>query len=389
MISVINLKYSRRKLIILLVSYIILTLIIIGSGNYARISYANDSLPSIKLDKQAYTPFDIATITVYDKSKDIDPNAKDTVTVTVKGRNTINVTLYETDNNSGVFIGTVKLTPNPLLYQGDVEVRRDDWLVVVYDTLVAYASEIRYNEARLEFDREYYYDTNTAKITLYDPDADRDPYTRDKAIVYAWSDSDPTGVRIALDEKDVHTGVFEGFIKFSITNVEKHENNLLKVSDNDKIIARYIDDTLPKPSRLSSDGITTVEMKFIDAHAIYGTGIPANERVYISEPKVVSQFGEDIRVLSIGSRLAIQSELFNKQPKEQRFVYIIQVIDNDGFVEHIAYISASMQAKSGAVVTQSWTPMKRGNYTIEVFVWDSLERPIALSWMKVIRVIVS
>ncbi len=388
MISLINLKDSKRKITILLVGYIILTLIIIGSGNYASISYADDSLPTIKLDKQAYTPFDIATITVYDKSKNMDPNAKDTLTVTVKGRNVINVTLYETDNNSSIFIGTVKLTPNPLLYKGDIEVRRDDWLVVVYNTLVAYASEIRYNEARLEFDKEHYYDTDTAKITLYDPDADRDPYTRDKAIVYAWSDSDPNGVRVVLDEKDVHSGVFEGFIKF-ITSKERHENNLLRVSDNDKITARYIDDTLPKPSRLSSDNITTVEMKFIDAHAIYGTGIPANERVYVSEPKVVSQFGEDIRILSMGSRLAIQSELFNKQPKEQRFVYIVQVIDSDGFVEHIAYISTLMQAESGAVVTQAWTPMKRGNYTIEVFVWDSLEKPIALSGIKVIRVIVS
>jgi hypothetical protein len=388
MISLINLKDSKRKITILLVGYIILTLIIIGSGNYARISYADDSLPTIKLDKQAYTPFDIATITVYDKSKNMDPNAKDTLTVTVKGRNAINVTLYETDNNSSIFIGTVKLTPNPLLYKGDVEVRRDDWLVVVYNTLVAYASEIRYNEARLEFDKEHYYDTDTAKITLYDPDADRDPYTRDKAIVYVWSDSDPNGVRVALYENDAHSGVFEGFIKL-ITGKERHENNLLRVSDNDKITARYLDDTLPKPSRLSSDNITTVEMKFIYAHAIYGTGIPANERVYVSEPKVVSQFGEDIRILSMGSRLAIQSELFNKQPKEQRFVYIVQVIDSDGFVEHIAYISTLMQAESGAVVAQAWTPMKRGNYTIEVFVWDSLEKPIALSGIKVIRVIVS
>ncbi len=383
-----KLKDSKRKITILLVSYIILTLIIIESGNYARISYADDSLPTIKLDKQAYTPFEIATITVYDKSKNMDPNAKDILTVTVKGRNTINVTLYEIDNNSGIFIGTVKLTPNPLLYKGDVEVRRDDWLVVVYNTLVAYASEIRYNDARLEFDKEHYYDTDTAKITLYDPDADRDPYTRDKVIVYAWSDSDPNGVRVVLDERDVHSGVFEGLIKF-VTGKEKNENNLLRVSDNDKITARYIDDTLPKPSRLSSDNITTVEMRFIDTYAIYGTGIPANERVYVSEPKVVSQFGEDIRILSMESRLAIQSELFNKQPKEQRFVYIVQVIDSDGFVEHIAYISALMQAESGAVVTQAWSPMKRGNYTIEVFVWDSLEKPIALSGIKVIRVIVS
>jgi len=118
MVSLINLKDSKRKITILLFGYIILTLIIVVSGNYDRISYADDSIPSIKLDKQAYTPFDIATITVYDKSKNMDPNTKDILTVTVKGRNTINLTLYETDNNTSIFIGTVKLTPNPLLYKG-------------------------------------------------------------------------------------------------------------------------------------------------------------------------------------------------------------------------------------------------------------------------------
>ncbi len=366
------------------IGYLLLTLFIINDYKV----YA-DTLPSILLDKDAYTPFDIATITLNDKKKDRDPNAIDTVTVNVKGRNTLSVTLYETGNDSGVFTGRVKLTPNPLLYQGDIEVRRDDLLVVVYDTLVAAAAEIRYNEAKLVFDKEYYYDTNIVKIILYERDADRDPYTRDKVLVYIWSDSEPQGIKVPLDEMDTNAGIFEGYVELSNAKNATSKYNMLIVSDNDKIAARYIDDTLPKPSRLAADGITTAEMKFIDAHAVYGTGIPANERVFVSEPKVVSQFGEDIRVLSTGSRLAVQSQLINKQPKAQEFVYIVQVKNSDEVIEHIAYISTSIQPDGNVVVTQGWTPMKRDNYTIEVFVWDNLDKPIALSVAKVIRVIVS
>ncbi len=381
MVYTVHLRGNKKGILSFLsTSYLLLTLFI---EVYA------DTLPSILLDKDAYTPFEIATITLIDKGKDKDPNTRDMVTVTVKGRNTSNVTLHETDNNSGVFTGSVKLTPNPLLYPGDIEVRRDDWLVVTYDNLTVSAAEIRYNEAKLVFDKEYYYDTNIAKLILYEKDADRDPYTRDKVIGYIWSDSYPQGIRVTLDEIDTNVGIFEGYIELSSVKNAISKDNMLIVSDNDKITARYIDDTLPKPSGLASDGITTVEMKFIDAYAVYGTGIPANERISVSEPKIVTQFGEEIRVLSSGSRLAVQSQLFNKQPKEQEFVYIVQIKDNDGVIEHIAYISSSIQAKDNVILAQSWTPMKRGNYTIEVFVWDNLDKPVALSGAKVIRVIVS
>ncbi len=373
---------QHTKIYLLAISIIII--IFKGSIN---VDVNADTLPVLAFDKQIYTPFSIATITLHDDSKNTDPSAVDTVKVMLRGRDSVSITLSETDVDSGVFKASIRLTPNKVLYAGDVEIRRDEWLVAVYDTLIATAAEVRYNYAMLEFDREYYIDTERAVIRLVEPDADRDPYSIDKVVVNVWSESDVVGLKIALQETDRHTGIFEGTVEFAEGSYRGRDK--LKVIDNDRITVRYMDDTLPKPSRLGADGVTTVEIKFVDAHAIYGTGIEAKKRVLVNETKVITQFGEDVKILSSGSRLAIYSELMNVQPIEQRFTYIVQVHDNDGFVEHITYLSASMQPNVKTFVTQSWTPMKKGYYTIEVFVWDSIEKPVALSEVKVIRVLVS
>ena len=367
--------------------YLLALSIIIIIFNSINVDANADTLPVLAFDKQIYTPFSIVTITLRDDSKNTDPSVVDTVKVMLRGRESVSITLSETDVDSGVFQTSIRLTPNKMLYAGDVEIRRDEWLVAVYDTLIATAAEVRYNHAILEFDREHYIGTERAVIRLVEPDADRDPYSIDKVVVHVWSESDVVGLKITLQETDRHTGIFEGTVEFADGSYRGKDK--LKVMDNDRITVRYMDDTLPKPARLGADGVTTVEIRLVDAHAIYGTGIEAKKRVIVNGTKVITQFGEDVKILSSGSRLAIYSELMNVQPIEQRFTYIVQVHDNDGFVEHITYLSASMQPNVKTFVTQPWTPMKKGYYTIEVFVWDSIEKPVALSEVKVIRVLVS
>ena len=373
---------QHKKIYLLAIS-----MIIIIFKESINVDVNADTLPVLTFDKQIYTPFSIVTITLRDDSKNTDPSVVDTVKVMLRGRESVSITLSETDVDSGVFQTSIRLTPNKMLYAGDVEIRRDEWLVAVYDTLIATAAEVRYNHAMLEFDREYYIGTERAVIRLVEPDADRDPYSIDKVVVNVWSESDVVGLKVTLQETDRHTGIFEGTVEFADGSYRGKDK--LKVMDNDRITVRYMDDTLPKPSRLGADGVTTVEIRLADAHAIYGTGIEAKKRVLVNGTKVVTQFGEDVKILSSGSRLAIYSELMNVQPIEQRFTYIVQVRDDDGFIEHITYLSASMQPNVKTFVTQSWTPMKKGYYTIEVFVWDSIEKPVALSEAKVIRVVVS
>ncbi|MCS6768494.1 MAG: hypothetical protein NZ517_07150 [Candidatus Nitrosocaldus sp.] len=365
-----------------------------SSSNSIRISISisssssksNDGIvPLLAFDRVEYTPFDIVGITLQDASRDSDPRAVDVVSVAVKGRNSsIPVYLRETSESSGVFSGSIRLTPNPLTYRGDLEVRRDDWIVAVYNTAVATSARIVYHEARLSFDRQYYYSTDRAEVRLEEPEADRDPYAKDRATVFLWSDTDTSGTRITLVESDVNTGIFTGIVKLSSSR--DGEQPSLRVTDNDRIYARYLDDTLPYPVRLAADNVTTMEMRYVTAEAIFGTGIPASERMLVSRPEVITQFGEQIRVLSFGSKLAVKVELLNRQPMVQGFVCISQVKYSDGTVASISMVASELESNTRAIVTLPWTPDREGSYRIEVFVWDSIGKPVALAPVQVLEV---
>ncbi len=67
----------------------------------------------VMFDRDYYDGTDWAHITVWDAGANTDPNAIDTVQVTVKDSNTGDIetiTLNEVDENAGVFYGTIKLT---------------------------------------------------------------------------------------------------------------------------------------------------------------------------------------------------------------------------------------------------------------------------------------
>ncbi len=356
-----------------------------SNSDYGSSSGGNP-IPSLTFDKSKYTPFEVVGITLYDKSRDTNPSAADVVSVTVKGRNSIAVNLVETSTSSGIFKGSVRLTPNPLVYNGEVEVRRDDWLIAVYNTVIATSARIVYHEAKLSFDRQFYYSIDKAEIRLEEPDANRDPYAREKVTVLLWSDTDTAGMRLVLVESDVNTGIFEGAVDLNHGSSEHNMLQSLRVTDNDRIFVRYLDDTLPYPVRLGADNITTVEMRYVTAEAVFGTGIPARERFKVSKPEIITQFGEQIRVLSFGSKLAVKVELLNRQPLAQEFVCIAQVKYSDGTVATISMVASELASSTRAIVTLPWTPDKQGTYRIEVFVLDSISKPVALAPVQVLEV---
>ncbi|MEM3092497.1 MAG: hypothetical protein QXI92_02230 [Candidatus Nitrosocaldus sp.] len=375
-------------------------------------SYANDiisngdgsrdddgSIPLLTFDRSEYTPFSTVGIILQDRSRDVNPNAVDTVSVIVKGRSssTVVVNLTETSKSSGVFTGSIRLSPNLLIYNGDLEARRDDWIIALYNTTIATSARIVYNEARLTFDRQYYYSTDKAEIRLEEPEANRDPYARDKVTIFLWSDTDTSGIRVTLVETDVNTGVFTAMVNLVSSKgeeqpqrqpqqLQQQQQQSIRVTDNDRIVARYLDDTLPYPVRLAADGIVTVEMRYVTAEAVFGTGIAARERMLVSKPEVITQFGEQIRVLSFGSKLAVKVELLNKQPIAQEFVCVAQVKYSDGTVASISMIASELESNTRAIVTLPWTPDRQDTYRIEVFVLDNISRPIALAPIQSIEV---
>jgi len=68
----------------------------------------------------------------------------------------------------------------------------------------------------------------------------------------------------------------------------------------------------------------------------------------------------------------------NNQDTPQIFAYIIQVRNSDDVIS-LSWITGSLSPKQSFPPAQSWIPTESGIYHIQVFVWDSIDNPSALS----------
>jgi len=128
-------------------------------------------------------------------------------------------------------------------------------IVVIFLLLSALA------EADVLFDNEYYTETDTAVITLNDPNANTDPNSIQDVTLKVTSESDPNGITISAKETDINTSKFTtsafgndlGFTLESSDDVIE----LIQVSDGDTITVTYDE----------SDWNDTAEINFVDPNA--------------------------------------------------------------------------------------------------------------------------
>ncbi len=338
--------------------------------------------PTLKFDKATYTPFDRIALTLTDPSRNKDSSKIDSVELTLAGPSSSRtVTLLETGPDTGVFTANVKLSPDLSKFPGDIQVRRDDGMTASFrvdaDNIITESAFIVYHEGVVSFDKASYGITDEASVSVNDPDANRNPDLPDTVNVKVWSDTDRNGIMLNLREVDTNAGIFEGSLLF--TTKDASSGNRLRVSDGDVVTIRYADNTLPPPARLSADGTTTLDIKSIITTSIFGKQIPLIQRMPASEPVLVDSFGEPLTQVLTGSQVIIQSEIVNMQNRKQQFSYIVQVKDSGGVTVSLSWLTAELPAHDSSKVSQSWLPLTAGQYTIEIFVWESIDKPVALS----------
>jgi len=342
--------------------------------------------PTLKFDKPSYTPFDKVTITITDSSYNKDSEKIDSVEVTLTGTSSSQkVTLRETSSNTGIFSKEIRLSPDLSKFPGDMEVRRDDGITASFridaDNIITESVFIVYHEGVASFDKPSYGITDEAKVTVNDRDANRNPDVPDIMDVKIWSGTDPNGITLTLREVDSSSGVFEERLLFTMKDVSS--GNRLMVSDGDVVSVRYTDNTLPQPAKLSADGIITLDVKDVVGTSVFGKQIPSTQRAPASEPILVDSFGETLTQISTYEQVLIQSEVVNMQNRKQPFAYIVQVKDSDGVTVSLSWLTAELPANDSLKVSQSWLPLTAGQYTIEIFVWEGIDKPTALSPTKI------
>jgi len=96
----------------------------------------------------------------------------------------------------------------------------------------------------------------------------------------------------------------------------------------------------------------------------------------IQNAQLVSQ---DEDKVTVDDQVMIMADLSNGQDRDQKFAYIVQIRDENGVVISLSWITGSLTPGQSFSPAISWTPIFAGTYTIQIFVWESVNNPDALS----------
>lgn len=126
--------------------------------------------------------------------------------------------------------------------------------------------------------------------------------------------------------------------------------------------------------------ITTVIILSTNIDYVSATLLPPLQRAPASDARIADSLGTTVSgTIKAGKQIQIAADLTNNQDKAQPFAYIVQISDSTGAVVSLSWLSGQLDPSQSMTSSQSWLPMTPGNYTAEIFVWESINNPTALS----------
>ena len=233
------------------------------------------------------------------------------------------------------------------------------------DKTITKTGHYSWREGTIEFDKNYYEISDVAKVTLHDIDLEVFPYDISTIRLKVWSDSDKEGITLTSSYQN---GAWAGVsAEFEFTTDKKsRDDTLLRISPGDKIYAQYTDRTLPRPYSNN------------DNKEIFGTAFITTkldtlidfEKIDISKSIKLNEKHEEIQSIStnIEAKNSFESNLE---------AYIIQqIIDEQGRIIHIEWAKVFTPANGTFTINHVYDILKNGKYTIEIFVVNNLTNPI-------------
>ncbi len=109
---------------------------------------------------------------------------------------------------------------------------------------------------------------------------------------------------------------------------------------------------------------------------LYTTAFAVSDGSIIEDVQLVSQNEDNVIV---DKQVMVVADLSNGQDRSQNFAYIVQIRDQNNLVISLSWLTGSLTPGQTFSPALSWTPTVSGMYTIEIFVWESIKNPDALS----------
>ncbi len=318
-----------------------------------------------------FQPFAKFKVTIKDQDANVNAKSKDKVGFSIRlpDGNTVPLIAEETDVSSGVFEKEVSIpnditaTPEDLVGETIQIIYQDKFTpagvqnIIVNIRIVAFDGEI-------SLDKESYNVGDVVKVTVRDPDANRDPDKVDTVTVKVTSTSDPVGPPpIVLRETGKDTGEFVGLIVIS--------DNPADLGATGKIFARVGDTiTVTYTDKLPAD---YPAVKSISVSATARVGVFVEKPVQTEEVKPVDpQTGQEVTP-KVGETVFIQVRVRNTDPVERTFIVIVQILDPDGVPVSVQFQQVTLAPGEERVLGFGFTPQAAGDYTVQVFIFRSLD----------------
>ncbi len=371
----------------------------------------------IQFNKQVFSWTDRVNITIYAPELDSDPNLIDTIGETQNNKLTVCTTghcipykLSETGADTGIFSGYVDLTGDPSQKGsegidgngenptgimstcnpicgptgGMLPATGSDGISVSFeynqDQTITGSALIRWNMGEIQWLQPNYPSNGQGILQIVDPDMSLDPDTISKFDTPVWSDSDSGGIKLTMTETNAGSGIFQGTVDFSTQYPSS--GNRLHVSDGDTVTGEYIDRTPPPPAFSSGQ-------EQLLATATVGTVLPPLERVPTSNARIIDSTGKTLNKIISGQQIEIVSDVTNKINRDQAFAYLVQIQDENGITLSLSWITGSLSPNQNMSLSQSWIPESSGTYTAQIFVWQGVTDPNALSSPLMLQIPVS
>jgi hypothetical protein len=102
-------------------------------------------------------------------------------------------------------------------------------------------------------------------------------------------------------------------------------------------------------------------------------------RIDVESPQTVDQNSDSVDQGMVGTPIGIQSMLVNSEDRAIKITYIVKVTDSDGVTLMVSWIKGTVSSGMSFKPTIFWIPEAEGNYSVDIFVWDSLDNPVPLS----------
>ena len=299
--------------------------------------------------------------------------------------------LVETKMGAGIFVGRVRLTgfPGHDIY-GDT--RRDsvsgetggsgpyggrigcfgkDTLTVTLVThagMVSSSAVIRWKLGDIYWLETAYPPSGTGTLLVVDPDMSLDPEGNNEVEVRVWSDSDPVGIRLWITDSEYVPGTFMGTVHFT---AGQSSSPNLKVSEGDRITAKYIDRTLPE--QYKSDELPITSSSFIR-----GRFLPT-KKVRVKNTRLCDMLGHTVERVTVNQEVNIMANLTNTQGTEQKFVCLVQITYPNGARSRPSPASGLLAPHQSQIQSVTWKPTTPGMHAVTIYVWESINNPVALS----------